>query len=80
MPTGRCKGTLTDVAYACLCNQVTDGEVIDAIEAGARCVDSVMAHCRAGGDCGNCHPTIEDLIEESMNCPVAIRVLQATAA
>jgi bacterioferritin-associated ferredoxin len=68
------------VAYACLCNQVTDREVIEAIESGARCVDSVMAHCRAGGDCGTCHPTIEDLIDESTGSAVAIRVLQATAA
>jgi bacterioferritin-associated ferredoxin len=68
------------MAYACLCNQVTDREVLEAIESGARCVDSVMAHCRAGGDCGTCHPTIEDLIEESMGSAVAIRVLQAAAA
>jgi bacterioferritin-associated ferredoxin len=59
---------------------VTDREVVEAIEAGARCVDSVMAHCRAGGDCGTCHPTIEDLIEESTHCPVAVRALQAAAA
>ena len=68
------------MAYACLCNQVTDREVLEAIESGARCVDSVTARCRAGGDCGSCHPTIEDLIEESMDSAVAIRVLQAAAA
>jgi bacterioferritin-associated ferredoxin len=68
------------VAYACLCNQVTDREVVEAVEAGARCVDAVMDHCRAGGDCGTCHPTIEDLIEESTGCAVTVRALQATAA
>ena len=39
-----------------------------------------VAHCQAGGDCGTCHPTIEDIIEASLECPVAIGVLRAAAA
>jgi bacterioferritin-associated ferredoxin len=54
------------MAYACLCNQVTDREVVAAIDAGARCVEAVTSYCRAGGDCGSCHPTIEELIDDSL--------------
>jgi bacterioferritin-associated ferredoxin len=49
--------------YVCCCNVVTDREVADAIEAGARTRSEVTRACGAGGDCGACHATIDGMIE-----------------
>lgn len=50
--------------YVCICRAVTEREVKDAIDEGARSVDAVIAACCAGDDCGACHERIEDMIEE----------------
>ena len=49
--------------YVCCCNAVTDREVAEAIDAGARSRAEVTRSCGAGGDCGACHATIEGMIE-----------------
>ena len=50
--------------YVCICRAVTDDRVRAAIEAGAMSVEAVTTACRAGEDCGACHCTIEEMIEE----------------
>ena len=52
--------------YVCCCNAVTDREVEDAIDAGARTRAEVTRACGAGGDCGACHATIEGMIEAKL--------------
>jgi bacterioferritin-associated ferredoxin len=49
--------------YVCCCNAVTDREVAEAIQGGARTRAEVTRFCGAGGDCGACHETIEEMIE-----------------
>jgi len=49
--------------WVCVCHAVTDKEVKAAITAGATSREAVTRACRAGGDCGSCHDTIEELIE-----------------
>jgi bacterioferritin-associated ferredoxin len=49
--------------FVCVCHAVTDREVERTIEGGARSREAVTRACRAGGDCGACHQTIEDMIE-----------------
>jgi bacterioferritin-associated ferredoxin len=49
--------------YVCICHAVTSGQVESAIEAGASSVADVTSVCRAGGDCGSCHATIDAMIE-----------------
>ena len=51
--------------YVCCCNAVTDREVADAIDSGARTRAEVTRACGAGGDCGACHATIEAMISGS---------------
>lgn len=49
----------------CVCNKVTEGEVVEAIRRGARSVDGVKFRTRAGfGSCqsGFCLPTITELL------------------
>ncbi len=49
--------------YVCCCNAVTDREVADSIEAGARTRADVTRACGAGGDCGACHGMIDEMLE-----------------
>jgi bacterioferritin-associated ferredoxin len=53
--------------YVCVCNGVTDREVSAAIDAGAKTRAEVTRACGAGGDCGSCHRTIDDMI--GAKCP-----------
>ncbi len=50
--------------YVCICARVREGDVRQAILAGARCVDSVGKACGAGTGCGSCVERIVDLIDE----------------
>ncbi len=51
--------------YVCVCRGVTEDEVRSAIDAGAGTVEAVTRACCAGDDCGACHGSIRELIEES---------------
>lgn len=48
----------------CHCEQVNDRTVRDAIAAGARTLDDVINRCNAGGNCGGCHDSIENLLDQ----------------
>jgi bacterioferritin-associated ferredoxin len=50
--------------FVCICHAVSDREVEAAIEGGCATREAVTKACRAGGDCGACHQTIEDMIED----------------
>ena len=50
--------------YVCVCRAVTEQEVSAAIDGGAESVCDVTRACQAGDDCGACHQTIEDMIDE----------------
>jgi bacterioferritin-associated ferredoxin len=63
--------------YVCVCKAVTVKEVTSVIDAGAETVEEVTRACEAGGDCGACRQTIEDMIED--RC-CAKRRLQVVAA
>jgi bacterioferritin-associated ferredoxin len=49
--------------YVCVCNAVTEREVGEAIDGGARTRGEVTRACGAGGDCGSCHRMIEDMVQ-----------------
>lgn len=49
--------------FVCVCRAVSVKEVETAIENGAETVEAVTRACKAGGDCGACQNTIEDMIE-----------------
>ena len=48
----------------CSCFAVTDSEIQQLVDAGARSVEEVTRACRAGGDCGSCRGQIADMIAE----------------
>jgi bacterioferritin-associated ferredoxin len=51
--------------YVCGCRAVTDHEVHDAVQAGARSATEVADHCGAGSRCGNCVDLVLAVIEAS---------------
>jgi bacterioferritin-associated ferredoxin len=66
--------------YVCLCNAVTDDEVVEAVDAGATTVAAVGDSTRAGTCCTMCHDTIEDVIEERCGvCPLAAKKVAQVA-
>jgi len=52
--------------YVCHCRAVTDGEIREAIAAGACDLDEVGLRCGAGVTCGGCCPLIQELLAEQV--------------
>jgi bacterioferritin-associated ferredoxin len=50
--------------YVCICKAVTAATVKQVIDQGASTPEEVERRCRAGGDCGACHETICNMIED----------------
>jgi len=50
--------------FVCICCQVREREVRDAIRLGARDEDAVGDACGAGTGCGSCRERICDLLRE----------------
>lgn len=48
----------------CICNVVTEGEILKVLKAGARSTIDVQRITRAGTSCGRCLTTIDRLVEE----------------
>ncbi len=48
--------------YVCVCKAVSDKELRQIIEGGARSAAEVERSCGAGGDCGSCVGEIEELL------------------
>jgi bacterioferritin-associated ferredoxin len=49
----------------CLCQGVSEKQVRRAIAQGASCRREVTQTCGAGGVCGGCHRTINEMIRET---------------
>ncbi len=52
--------------YVCLCQAVTDREVRQVIEHGARSVSKIGRMSGAGTECGQCRPTLERMLAEAL--------------
>jgi bacterioferritin-associated ferredoxin len=50
--------------FVCHCRAVTDGEIREAIAAGACDLDEVGRRCGAGITCGGCCPLIQELLAQ----------------
>lgn len=49
---------------ACHCTGMSDRRIAAEVEAGASSLEEVTLACGAGGQCGGCHPLVEDIIDE----------------
>lgn len=52
--------------FVCSCKGVTDRTIKAAIDAGARTVDDLTAHCSAGGRCRGCWPMLAKLLAQHL--------------
>jgi bacterioferritin-associated ferredoxin len=57
--------------YVCYCRSVTDHEVRDAIDRGARSIPQLAENCGAGARCRGCWPALHELIAEGSERPLA---------
>lgn len=53
--------------YICLCRAITQDRIEKVVRDGARDVDSVVAECSAGSDCGTCRFKINKIINSVTN-------------
>ncbi len=59
--------------YVCGCRAVTDREVHEAVQAGARSAAEVADRCGAGSRCGNCLDLVLAVVEAAR--PVSERLV-----
>ena len=48
--------------YICICNGITDKDIMEAHANGATTVASVYRACESSPQCGKCRPYIKELI------------------
>jgi bacterioferritin-associated ferredoxin len=52
--------------YVCLCNGVTDGQIREAAQQGARSVLDLQSCLGVATSCGRCQPYAAELLEEAL--------------
>lgn len=56
--------------FVCICNAVTEDDILGAVDAGARCARSASEATLAGTNCGSCLERVENLVEGALSgCP-----------
>jgi bacterioferritin-associated ferredoxin len=60
--------------FVCGCRAVTDREVHEAVQAGARSAAEVAERCGAGSRCGNCVDLVLAVVEASR--PVSEQLIE----
>lgn len=48
----------------CVCNMVTEKEILTALKKGARSTSDIQLATKAGTSCGKCLMTIDRIVEE----------------
>lgn len=54
------------MAILCHCHGLSHRVIRRAVVDGARTIGEVGAACRAGTACGGCHPSIDEVIDDTM--------------
>ena len=56
--------------FVCICNAVTEDDILGAVDAGARCTASACEATLAASNCGSCLERVENLVEGALRgCP-----------
>ena len=56
--------------FVCICNAVTEEDILGAVDAGARCTRSACEATDAASNCGSCLDRVENLVEGALQgCP-----------
>jgi bacterioferritin-associated ferredoxin len=51
--------------FVCICNAVSDQQIVDAVNAGARDIEDVKALLHVSTGCGSCLQTAEAIVENA---------------
>jgi len=55
----------------CMCNMVSENEILAALQKGAKSTSEIQKITRAGTSCGRCLPWIDVIVEDYLdNLPV----------
>lgn len=65
--------------FVCICNAVTEEDILGAVDAGARCTRSACEATQAASNCGSCLDRVENLVEGALSA-CARQVLAAPLA
>ena len=52
--------------YVCICNAVTDNEIIEAQQQGYTSLEQITEHLGVGNCCGRCKPTANKLLNDNL--------------
>lgn len=52
--------------YVCVCQAVTDRQIREAVDRGARCLSEVQCSLPVGSCCGTCAVTAEEVVKEHL--------------
>lgn len=52
--------------YICICNAVTDTDILDAVDNGAHDIEEVGNRLGAGTGCGTCRDAAQSLIDQAL--------------
>jgi len=58
-------------SLVCVCNMVTENEILGVLKKGARSTADIQRATKAGTSCGKCLMTIDRIVEEFMNRQLA---------
>ena len=51
--------------YVCICNAITDSQIIEAQQAGMTTMQQITEHLGVGNCCGRCVETAEEVLAEN---------------
>lgn len=52
--------------YVCVCNAVTESQVMDAIHGGACSVDDLRRKLKVSNCCGSCEPAVAECLNKTL--------------
>jgi bacterioferritin-associated ferredoxin len=66
--------------YVCICNGVTDQQILAVAEAGCETVSEMTMRTGAGANCGSCLSLVAEMIEDSRSKKLLDLPILANAA
>ncbi|KLN66470.1 MULTISPECIES: nitrite reductase large subunit NirB [Vibrio] len=64
--TGMLNGEMADTAIICSCHNVSKGDLVNAIQAGAHDLDTLKAETKAGTGCGGCSNMVKSVLDAQL--------------
>lgn len=64
--TGMLNGEMDDSAIICSCHNVSKGDLVSAIQAGAHDLDTLKAETKAGTGCGGCTNMVKSVLDAQL--------------